>query len=115
MKDYSYYPINFINQPYWPIVTKIEYVQRRVIVSCIAYYELNESFLSDVLFDDLSKELLWYQEEYPDDAKKSRYFYVFKDYRGDTGYHIYESLDKYDKPYLKHLAKLAIKQFNKGR
>ena len=50
--------LSFINKlpyKYFDIKTKIEYIERRIIIYSIMYYELNQSVISDKDYDKLSK------------------------------------------------------------
>ena len=51
--------IDFSKMPYiyWSDSTKISYLQRRIIVYSIMYYEQNESCVSDWYYDNISHQL----------------------------------------------------------
>ena len=74
----------------WDITTKISYLQRRVIVACIAYYELDVTVISDADYKELAEQLVEYQTRYKEDAEKSTYWYVMSDFCVSTGFDIYE-------------------------
>lgn len=109
--EYENCPIDFSSQPYWPAREKIEYLQRRVIVASIAYYELDESYLEDKAFDDLAHQLVWYQKEYKEEAESSRYWYLMSDFDGSTGFDLYKRLNRYDRHYLERIAQMVIKSY----
>ena len=42
----------------WDNATRISYLQRRVIVYSILYYEMSTSVISDIQFDTISRQLV---------------------------------------------------------
>ena len=80
----------------WDILTRINYLQRKIIISSIAYYELDEPFMSDYRYDGLVQLL----KELMDNCaqrEQSRYWYVFKEWTGATGAFLYSGLNREDK------------------
>lgn len=103
--------IDFNRMPwiYWSDLTKINFLQRFVIIHSLIYYELNESVISDKDFDDVSRYLVELQKKVSDDElKKTQYFYCMKDFDGTTGFYIKDKLNKKDKEILKHLANVVL-------
>lgn len=99
---------------YWSDITKINCLQRRIIIYSIMYYELNESCISDIEFDKLSKQLVKLQSECSEkEFKKTKYYYVLHDFDGSTGYDIYSKLNKQDKEYLFHLAEFILDKWKR--
>lgn len=90
--------------PYWSNKLKIGTLQRWLIVHSILYYELNESVVSDKMFDDNAKQLVSMQKEDKASAKCSQYWYVFHDFDGSTGFYLYDNLRQQDKEYLLQIA-----------
>ncbi len=102
--------IDFSKMPciYWSDSTKISYLQRRIIVYSIMYYEHNESCVSDSYYDSISHQLVKLMKECkPEELRKSTYYYCMHDFDGSTGFHIYGRLTKYDKEYLSHIAAIV--------
>ena len=102
--------VDFSKMPciYWSDTTKISYLQRRIIVYSIMYYEHNESCVSDSYYDSISHQLVELMRKCdPDELKKSTYYYCMYDFDGSTGFHIYSRLTKYDKDYLSHIASIV--------
>ena len=76
--------------------------QRYILVHCCLYYEMDQSVIDDadnqILVDQYleavakSKQLLAKQ--------RSKYWYVFKDFDGSTGYHLVGSLNEEDADYI---------------
>lgn len=94
---------------YWNNKTRIEFLQRRIIVFSIMYYELNESIISDKQFDDISHQLVEYMNTTDKEIlEQTQYYYVLKDFDGSTGFYIYDSLNEKDKKYLTNMSKHII-------
>ena len=93
----------------WDMVTQISFLQRRVIVACIAYYELDATVISDTDYKELAEQLVEYQRRYKEDAEKSTYWYVMNDFCVSTGFDIYDKLNEHDKEYLTLIASHVIK------
>lgn len=95
--------------PYWSNKLRISALQRWVLIHSILYYELDTSLVSDKVFDEHAKWLVQMQNDYPDEAELSDYWYVFYDFDGSTGFDLYDRLNKRDKQYLVHIAKHVLK------
>ena len=80
----------------WNIKTKIEYLQRKIILNSIAYYELNTNKLTDKQYDELSRQLVAMQAEYSN-ILETQYGYVFYDFDDSTGLDLYHRLKKNNK------------------
>jgi len=87
---------------------RCSFLQRKIIINSIIYYELNESLMSDQKFDKMCKNLLK-GIQYTKNYERSDYFYVFYDFDGSTGFHLYHRLEDDDKEYLMHLAQHVLK------
>lgn len=106
--------VDFNNAPciYWSNSTKISYLQRRIIVWSIMYYELNESCVSDQVYDSVSHQLVELQRKAnKEEFEKSTYYYAMHDFDGSTGFDIPSRLNKRDKDYLTSIANLIYKQW----
>lgn len=100
---------------YWNNKTKIEYLQRRIIIYSIMYYELNESCITDKDYDYLSNQLLLLMNNTNKSIlEKSQYYYCMYDYDGNTGYDLFSRLNKNDKDYLFNLANHILKLYKGG-
>ena len=55
---------------------KCSFLQRKIIIHSIIYYELNESILTDQEFDKMCRKLLK-GIQYTKNYQRSDYFYVF--------------------------------------
>lgn len=93
---------------YWSNTTKISYLQRRIIVYSIMYYEQDESCISDKEYDSISYQLVELQKKATkEEFEKSQYYYAMHDFDGSTGFDIPSRLTEKDRKYLTHIA-LAI-------
>ena len=86
----------------WDKITCINFLQRKIILNAIAYYELNTNKLSDKQYDELSRQLVDMQKGV--DIKDTQYGYIFYDFDGTTGFDLYHRLNDYDKKYLYNIA-----------
>lgn len=99
--------VDFSKMPcvYWSESTKISYLQRRIIVYSIMYYEMNESCISDKEYDSISQQLVRLQNECSEEElKKTTYYYAMHDFDGSTGFDIPSRLNESDRDYLTHIA-----------
>lgn len=106
--------IDFSKAPciYWSDSTKISYLQRRIIVWSIMYYEHNESCVPDHMYDSVSHQLVELQNQTTKEQfEKSRYYYAMHDFDGNTGFDIPSRLTKEDHDYLVHLASMIHKRW----
>lgn len=96
----------------WDKSTIISFLQRRIIVYSILYYELNTNVISDSDFDLLSIQLLHLQSRTnKEELEKSQYYYVFYDFDGNTGFDLWYRLKDSDRDYLLNIAKQVEKVF----
>ena len=94
----------------WDKITCIDFLQRKIILNCIAYYELNTNKLSDKEYDDLSRQLVNMQgDPNIDIMNDTQYGYCMHDFDGSTGFDLYYRLNEHDKKYLMNIALLALK------
>lgn len=95
---------------YWSIKTIMSYLQRRIIVYSIMYYELSESCITDKDFDELSYQLVELMKATPKEiCKKSQYWYAMYDFDGSTGFDIPDRLTDSDRDYLTKIAHQVLK------
>lgn len=106
--------INFDNMPclYWSDATKISYLQRRVIVHSIIYYELDNSAITDKQFDALGKQLVELQNSADfKELRETTYYYAMHDFDGTTGFHLANRLTDYDLKYLRNIAEHVLDSY----
>ena len=110
--------IDFSKAPciYWSKTTKISYLQRRIIVWSIMYYENDESCVPDYVYDSVSRQLAALQKEATqEELGGSRYYYAMYDFDGSTGFDIPSRLTKSDRAYLGRIADMVYNQWKKER
>lgn len=96
---------SYLPTRYWNNKTRIEYIQRRIIVFSIMYYELNESPLDDKQYDSIAYQLVEYMNTTPKEIlEQTKYWYVFYDFDGSTGFYLQYRLTEEDKDYLHKIA-----------
>ena len=76
----------------WDKITCINYLQRKIILNAIAYYELDSSPLSDKEYDELSRQLVEMQKDI--DINSTQYGYIMQDFDGTTGFDLYSRLNQ---------------------
>lgn len=86
----------------WDDLTCVNFLQRKIILNCIAYYELNTSILTDKEFDVLSMQLVELHKRV--NLKDTEYGYIMHDFDGTTGFDLFHRLNAKDKEYLLKLA-----------
>lgn len=106
--------IDFSKMPciYWSNTTKISYLQRRIIVYSIMYYENDESCVSDREYDSISHQLVALQKQASkEEWEKSTYYYAMRDFDGSTGFDIPSRLTKEDRKHLGMIAQIVHDQW----
>lgn len=98
-----------LKNPYWSNKLRISALQRWIIVHSILYYELDSSVIEDRVFDANARQLAQMQEDFPDEAESTDYWYVFYDFDGTTGFDLYGRLNKKDRQYLMQIAKHVLR------
>lgn len=108
--------IDFSKAPciYWSDSAKISYLQRRIIVWSIMYYEHDESCVPDYVYDSVSHQLVDLQRKASkEEFEKSTYYYAMFDFDGSTGFDIPSRLTNKDRQYLTHIANVVHEQWKK--
>ena len=93
---------------YWSPVTTMSYLQRRIIVYSIMYYQMSQSCVSDKCYDTVSKQLCGLQKQYPEQFKQTQYYYAMYDFDGTTGFDIPSRLTKSDLDKLTRIANTVL-------
>ena len=86
----------------WDKITCINFLQRKIILNCIAYYQLNTNKLTDKEYDELSKQLVSLQKDI--NINDTQYGYIMYDFDGTTGFDLYDRLNASDRQYLMNIA-----------
>ena len=101
---------------YWDMTTIISWLQRRIIVYSIMYYEMSESCITDKSFDELSHQLVELMNSNPKEVlEQTTYWYAMYDFDGSTGFDIPDRLTKSDREYLTTIASHVQKQYRDSR
>lgn len=109
------HPIDFTNVD-WEDNEKLSYLQRRIIVHSILYYEMDSSIISDRQFDVISRQLVQMMDQIPlEECEKSRYWYMMHNFDGTTGFDLYSRLNPEDKIYLLGLARIVLENYNASK
>lgn len=106
--------VDFSKAPciYWSDSAKISYLQRRIIVWSIMYYEYNESCVPDNVYDSVSHQLVDLQKKASkEEFEKSTYYYAMHDFDGSTGFDIPSRLTKEDREYLEKIVAMVYQQY----
>lgn len=97
---------------YWSNTTKVSYLQRRIIIHSLIYYEMNDSVITDKQFDDMCQQLVDLQNAIEhEEFRKTTYYYAMHDFDGSTGFHIPNRLTDYDIKYLTNIAEHALDSY----
>lgn len=109
--------IDFSKVPsvYWSKDVQMSYLQRRIIVFSITYYENGYSIVSDAEFDEICFQLVDMMKRYSSDAEKTTYWYAMSDFDGSTGFDIVSKLTRKDKKYLREIARAVQIEHAKKR
>lgn len=90
----------------WDDVAKMEYMQRRVLVLSVLYYQRDISLVPDKDYDRLSYQLLRLMQSSPD-VEKSRYYYAFKTFDATTGFDLQAKLTPEDQHHILAVADIV--------
>lgn len=85
----------------WSLKDKVEFLQRKIIINSILYYYRDTNFITDNQFDEISAYLVILQSQI--DIEETMYGYIFYDFDGTTGFHLYDRLTENDKNYLDNI------------
>jgi hypothetical protein len=70
------------------IKEKITRRRKQILVHSCIYYRLNSNLISDHTYDEWAYELVKLQNKYPNLSSRCPHHKAFKDFSGDTGYHL---------------------------
>lgn len=91
----------------WDLKTKIDFLQRKILLNSIAYYMFDTNFLDDPYYDSLSRQLVDLHNSYGD-IRDTQYGYVFFDFDGSTGFDLYYRLTDHDREYLANMIRWKL-------
>lgn len=90
--------------PYWSDRTRFELMQKWLLVHSYLYYIMNRSVVTDSMFDKNSRQLVEMMQASPEAFKASKYYSVFRDWDGTTGYHLWDRLEPYQQSIIRGIA-----------
>jgi len=93
------------SNPYWSNMTKMELLEKWIIVHSIIYYELNGNVVKDSVFDYNAKQLVYMIATDITSFEQTRWFYAMKDFDGNTGFDLYTRLNMDDREALTLIAR----------
>ena len=102
--------MEFMN-PYLTKVSEIELLQRWVLTHSHLYYDLDKSLVKDSKFDQNSKQLAYMMQMFPDDNKRTKYFYAMYDFDGSSGFGYVQKLNSEHYANITSHAEYIMKRF----
>lgn len=96
----------------WDLLTRINFLQRKIILNSILYYEYDMNSISDTFYDSICKQLVSLQHIFSRHGNvrmETRYGYVYYDFNGSTGFHLYSRLRGDDRLYLLRITEQYVK------
>ena len=94
--------------PYWSPKTKLQLLERWILIHSIIYYRLNTSIVSDVMYDNNCNQLVKGIKKFPEAFKQTKYYYAFKGFTGETGFDLYSKLNTEDREKLEQQAEYLV-------
>ena len=73
-------------------ITKMNLLERWILIHCILYYDMDEAFIGDAEFDGNMKQLAKAIDRLPNAFKYTRYYEIFKDFTPSSGYYLVPKL-----------------------
>lgn len=64
-----------------------------MLIHSYIYYELDSNIVSDAKWMQWAKELVELQKKYPHESEKVKWYELFKDFDGSTGFHLAKAID----------------------
>lgn len=94
-------PFDTMPSKLWDDVEKVSYLQRRVLVYSMAYYNQDTNIVNDMEYDGVSRQLARMQANLsPKEFQRTRYGYAFEGFDGSTAFDIPSKLSVEDYEYL---------------
>lgn len=75
------------------------------------YYDWDESCVPDRVYDMVSRQLVGLRNKYPEEYKRTTYYYAMVDFDGSTGFDIPSRLTDSDDKYLRQISTTVYKQW----
>lgn len=87
-----------------PMIERIDWLCRFVLIHSILYYDYNTNIISDKVYDEYCITLAKLIKENPLDFSKCFYYNVFKNFDGTTGFDLKSKLTKDHLEFLQNVA-----------
>lgn len=78
--------------------------RRQILVHSVIYYKMNDSIISDDTWSEWAKELVNFQNKYPEIANECIYAEAFENFDGSTGFDL-----PLDDPWANHKAEYLLR------
>jgi len=105
------------DNPYVSVQSKIESLERWLLVHAIIYYEYNNNIVTDTQWDTNAYQLVDMIKQYPKDFKASYYYILYKEFDGSTGFDLPDGLKEWNREhydYLDIIASHVVYRSDKG-
>lgn len=110
----QYYKIHARFPSEWSEIDILNYQQRQIILFSMLYYREAISAVPDYEYDMFSHGLAERLHACPD-KEKTRYWYVFNDFEGSTGFYLVGRLTWDDRMYLEDIQERYLEQVKYAR
>jgi len=80
------------SSPYWDNKTKLDMLARWIIFHSYMYYELDNSVVTDDMFDSNCKQFVKLAKEDNASFKEHKFYYAMYDFDGSTGFDLFKRL-----------------------
>lgn len=88
------------------------FLRRYILIHSFIYYSLNRNIVSDREYDAKAYELVEYQKDSANQG--GRYWEVFHDFDGTTGFDLYSKLSEEEKSRIVNMAYAVMRSANGG-
>ena len=95
------------SNPYVSNQTKMEMLQRWLIIHASIYYNYNSNVVTDKQWDANAYQLVDMMERYPKTYKKTFYYYIMDDFDGSTGFDLIGRLEDWNPKHAAYLDGIA--------
>lgn len=103
------------NNPYFTIEAKLDLLSKWILVHSILYYELNNSIVSDSMFDNNCRQYRQMALEYPESFQNSKDVNIFIHYIKGSQNSTYDLQAIIPKERYEELYQIAISLINKKK
>lgn len=96
----------------WSLVDKINFLQRKILLNSMMYYEYGKNFLTDFEYDSICGQLVNFQNKFEEQGhdiySETRYGYAYYDFNGSTRSHLYRRLNFKDACWLRAMCEVGV-------